>query len=139
MLEEYRGATLGLYTHAPHTISGSGFQAHELLPGVHRVASLSSAGPLAPLQGSIGEDHLEAYLAEFTFRFNQRNSADRGLLFYRLMSVAATTPPLTYRELVKDDTAKATPPKPPRGGPRRPETLQPLPLEGPWRNEIPTK
>ena len=91
------------------------------------------------MQGSIGEDHLEAYLAKFAFRFNRRNSADRGLLFYRLMSIAATTPPLTYRELVKDNTAKAISPEPPRGEPRRPETLQPLPLERPWRNEIPTK
>lgn len=135
-LKEYIAATAGLYTHQRHIISGSGSKAHELLPGVHRVASLFKRWTLGTLQGSIGEDHLEAYLAEFTFRFNRRHSRDRGLLFHRLVTLAATTPPLTYRALVQDNTPKPTPPIPPRGGALRPQTLEPLPLARPWRDVV---
>ena len=137
-LKEYRAATRGRFVHDARTISGSGFKAHELLPGVHRVSSLLKRWMLGTLQGSVGEQHLEAYLAEFTFRFNRRLSADRGLLFYRLLSAAATTPPVTYRSLVKDSTLNETTPTPPRGGAIRPQTLEPLPPGRPWRAEVVT-
>jgi hypothetical protein len=60
-------------------------KAHELLPGVHRVASLVKRWLLGIHQGSVEVDHLQAYLDEFTFRFNRRRSWARGMLFYRLI------------------------------------------------------
>jgi len=73
---------------------------HELLPGVHRVASLVKRWLLGTHQGSFGEDHLQAYLHEFTFRFNRRHSRARGMLFYRLLQQAVETAPTSFKELV---------------------------------------
>jgi hypothetical protein len=39
-------------------------------------------------QGAVASTHLQAYLDEFSFRFNRRKSQHRGLLFYRLMQQA---------------------------------------------------
>ena len=44
----------------------------ELLPGVHRVASLAKRWLLGTHQGSVDEAHLQSYLNEFVFRFNRR-------------------------------------------------------------------
>ena len=46
-------------------------------------------------QGSVAQEHLQAYLEEFTFRFNRRTSRSRGLLFRRLLEQAVATPPIT--------------------------------------------
>ncbi|MDR0586575.1 MAG: IS1595 family transposase, partial [Treponema sp.] len=40
------------------------------------------------------------YLEEYTFRFNRRNAAKRGLLFYRLLENAMKIAPTTYGELL---------------------------------------
>jgi hypothetical protein len=45
--------------------------------------------------------HLQEYLEEYTFRFNRKNSAQKGLLFYRLLENAMLIEPLTYRKLVE--------------------------------------
>jgi len=74
--------------------------AHVLMPGVHRVASLLKRWLLGIHQGAVSNRHLDYYLDEFTFRFNRRTSASRGLLFYRLMQQAAATPTTIYRGLV---------------------------------------
>ena len=44
----------------------------ELLPGVHRIASLAKRWLLGTHQGSVDEAHLQSYLDEFVFRFNRR-------------------------------------------------------------------
>src|SRR5262249_49814778 len=46
----------------------------ELLPAVHRVASLAKRWLLGTHQGSVDETHLQSYLDEFVFRFNRRRS-----------------------------------------------------------------
>ena len=87
---------------------------HELLPAVHRVASLAKLWALAlDHQGSVDEAHLPAYLNEFSFRFNRRRSHSRGLLFYRVLELAVDHDPVRYRELVAQPQSKATPPRPP--------------------------
>ncbi|HYB31712.1 MAG TPA: IS1595 family transposase [Solirubrobacteraceae bacterium] len=91
--------------------------AHVVMPGVHRVASLLKRWLLGTHQGSVSPEHLDAYLNEFTFRFNRRASRRRGLLFYRLLEQAVVTDPVTYRDLVVS----------PRPGGRRPV----LPLRSP--------
>ena len=66
------------------------------MPGVHSVANLLKPWLLDTHQGSVGPAHLQAYLNEFTFRFNRRNSRQRGLLFYRLLEQAVTAPHCVY-------------------------------------------
>ncbi len=36
-------------------------------------------------QGAVRDQHLDAYLDEFVFRFNRRHSRNRGLIFWRLI------------------------------------------------------
>ena len=74
--------------------------AHVVMPAVHRVASLLKRWLLGTHQGSVGPEHLDAYLNEFTFRFNRRRSRRRGLLFYRLLEQAILADPITYRSLI---------------------------------------
>lgn len=74
--------------------------AAHLLPRAHRVISLLKRWLLGTHQGAVSPRHLDYYLDEFTFRFNRRTSRSRGLLFYRLMQQAASTPTTSYRDLV---------------------------------------
>jgi transposase-like protein len=74
--------------------------AHVVMPGVHRVSSLLKRWLLGTHQGSVSPEHLDAYLNEFTFRFNRRGSRRRGMLFYRLLEQAVLTGPVTYRSLI---------------------------------------
>ncbi len=92
--------TLG-FVHDVTNVSKSGVLAHDLLPGVHRVASLLKRWLLGTYQGAVSNAHLEYYLDEFTFRFNRRKSKWRGLLFYSLIRQAAQAPHTTTQQLYK--------------------------------------
>ena len=72
-----------------------------LLPRVHRVISLLKRWLLGTHQGAIGQEHLDDYLDEFTFRFNRRTSKSRGKLFYRLAQQAVQVGPAPFATLVK--------------------------------------
>jgi len=76
-------------------------KAHELMPRVHRVASLLKRWIMGTHQGAVSHEHLGYYLDEFTFRFNRRTSQHRGKLFYRLLQNAMQTGPAPYRILAK--------------------------------------
>ena len=89
------------YENIVKVISGSGKQAHELLPHVHMVDSLIKRWINGTHQGKISTKHLEYYLDEFAFRFNRKLSTHRGKLFFRLMQQAVSTLPLTYKEIIK--------------------------------------
>jgi hypothetical protein len=67
---------------------------------VHRVASLAKRWLLGTHQGSVSEAHLPAYLDEFAFRFNRRRSASRGMVFYRVMELAAGYHPVRFQDLL---------------------------------------
>lgn len=67
-----------------------------LLPHVHRIISLLKRWLLGTHQGAIAHEHLDDYLAEFTFRFNRRLSRSRGKLFYRLAQQAVQVTPHPY-------------------------------------------
>lgn len=71
-----------------------------LLPLVNRVASLLKRWLLGTHQGAVAHTHLDYYLDEFTFRFNRRTSASRGLLFYRLVSQAVELDPVLAKTLI---------------------------------------
>ena len=88
------------YRHEPLIINRSGQTASQLLPRVHRVVSLLKRWLLGTHQGAVGQNQLDYYLDEFTFRFNRRTSASRGKLFYRLIQQAVHTDPKPFRALV---------------------------------------
>ena len=73
--------------------------AEEMLPHVHTIISLLKRWLLGTHQGAVRKQHLQAYLEEYTFRFNRRKSAKRGLLFYRLLENAMKVAPTTYDKL----------------------------------------
>ena len=104
----------------------------ELLPAVHRVASLAKRWLLSTHQGSVEEPHLQSYLDEFVFRFNRRRSASRGLVFYRVLELAAGHDRVRYRNIVAGKRPRKIPPAPPteRG---HPPSLERSPAERPWR------
>ena len=129
----YPPATLADYVHRPINVKASGVQAHLVLPGVHRVASLIKRWLLGTHHGAIEADHLQAYLDEFAFRFNRRKSATRGMLFYRLLEQAVATKPTTYGDLVAVSRPKRIKPVPPTSRRTGPDTLAGVPLDRPWR------
>ena len=96
--------------------------AHVVLPNVHLVASLLKRWLLGTHQGAVQVTHLQAYLNEFTFRFNRRRSRARGLLFYRLLEQAAVAEPITYRQLLVTPGAKRRRYAAPPGERRNPST-----------------
>jgi len=73
------------YTARTTTLSKTESKAHLVHPHVHRVASLLKRWILGTHQGAVTDQHLDAYLDEFVFRFNRRYSRNRGLLFWRLV------------------------------------------------------
>jgi len=99
-LSAYRPLRKLGYHHEPHNIKGSGKQAHELMPAVHRVSAEIKRWLLGTHQGAVSLMQLDYYLDEFCFRFNRRYSQHRGRLFYTLVVNAARTPPRPYTELL---------------------------------------
>lgn len=96
------------YVHRVTFLKGKKESASELMPRVHRIASLLKRWILGTHQGAISHEHLEFYLDEFTFRFNRRKSGNRGKLFYRLVQQAVVVDPAPYKSLVRCATAAAT-------------------------------
>lgn len=100
--------TDGLYLFRKLTTMGydheyvNGYPAEDItqvLPGVHRVASLLKRWIAGTLHHHVSHEHLAYYLDEYAFRFNRRNSRARGMLFYRLLQQAANTDPHPLTEL----------------------------------------
>lgn len=89
------------YIHRVTIGNGKNESASELLPRVHRIASLVKRWILGTHQGAVSHEHLEFYLDEFTFRFNRRRSRDRGKLFYRLAQQAVIVDPVPYKLMVR--------------------------------------
>ena len=89
------------YEHEIKIISGSGQEAHELLPHVHMVDSLVKRWINGTHQGKVSTKHLAYYLDEFAFRFNRKLSTYRGKLFYRLIQQSVATEPKPLNELTK--------------------------------------
>ena len=97
----YKPLSRESYTHKPTNIKASGDPAHVSMPGVHRVAALLKRWLMGTHQGAVRPKHIDAYLDEYTFRFNRRTSISRGLLFYRLLEQAVVTKPAPYEDIVR--------------------------------------
>lgn len=137
--DAWRGhASLGAlgYLHQPHSqraAQARGDDPAKLLPGVHRLASLAQRWLLGTHQGPVEVAHLDGYLNEFVFRFNRRNSRSRGLLFYRVLKLAARHEPFRYREMIASRRPRRVRPTPP-GTRGHPPSLERPPAERPWRS-----
>ena len=94
----------GGYIHEVKSISGSGSQAHELLPHVHMVDSLVKRWLIGTHQGKVSPKYLPYYLDEFAFRFNRKLSTFRGKLFFRLIQQSVITDPMPYDEIIGKTT-----------------------------------
>ena len=103
----------------------------ELLPAVHRVASLAKRWLLGTHQGSVDEAHLQSYLDEFTFRFNRRRSRSRGMVFYRVLELAAGHDPVRYHDILAARKPRNKPPL--RRGAGHPPSLERPAAHRPWR------
>lgn len=91
------------------TLSKTETKAHVVHPHVHRVASLLKRWLLGTHQGAVAEQHLDAYLDEFVFRFNRRHARNRGLLFWRLVcSLTDIRAPVGDRHLRQRRTDQQT-------------------------------
>jgi transposase-like protein/Zn ribbon nucleic-acid-binding protein len=88
------------YVHDRVIQQGSSETPSELLPGVHRIASLLKRWLLGTHQGAVSSAHLPYYLDEFAFRFNRRKSKTRGKLFFRLIEQAVAIDHTPYKDLV---------------------------------------
>jgi transposase-like protein len=88
------------YRHRITFLAGQKESPSDLLPRVHRVASLLKRWLMGTHQGAVSPNHLDYYLDEFTFRFNRRTSRHRGKLFYRLVQQAVAVDAVPYKQLV---------------------------------------
>ena len=89
------------YKHEIVFLQGSNKTASELMPRVHLAVALLKRWLLGTHPGGVSLEHLDAYLDEFTFRFNRRKSRSRGKLFYRLLEQAVAVEPVPHKSLVK--------------------------------------
>jgi transposase-like protein len=87
------------FDHRPHVVSTGGEEARKQLDHVHLVISLVKRWLGGTHHGAVTPSHLQAYLDEFSFRFNRRLSQHRGKLFYRLMQQAVTQRPPAVKAL----------------------------------------
>jgi transposase-like protein len=131
----YRGLEKNGYIHdrrSQRAASARGEDPGELLPGVHRIASLAKRWLLGTHQGAVDSAHLPSYLDEFVFRFNRRGSRSRGMLFFRVLELAVAHGPVRYQDLVMSHSPKPVPPKPPRHR-GHPTSLERPSASRPWR------
>jgi len=99
----YRGLDKLGYVHdrrSQRDAHARGEDSGTLLPAVHRVAALIKRWLLGTHQGSTEATHLPSYMNKFVFRFNRRRSRSRGLLFYRVLELAASHTPVRYQDLI---------------------------------------
>lgn len=96
----YKSLTERGYEHLQATENGDGLVAEEYLPIIHLVFS-NLKGWLRGCHHGVSEQHLQAYLNEFTFRFNRRFYPFNA--FRSLLGIGTETAAPTYRELYDGD------------------------------------
>jgi len=135
----YRGLEKLGYVHdrrSQRAARARGEDPGELLPAVHRVASLAKRWLLGTHQGAVDDAHLVSYLNEFVFRFNRRRSRSRGMVFYRVLELAVAHGPVRYQDLIASQRLRAVPPAPPQAR-GHPPSLERPPENRPWRTAPP--
>ena len=74
----------------------------EVLPNVHRIASLLKRWLLGTHQSYLNKNKLEYYLDEYVFRYNRRTSKSRGLLFLRIIEQGVNAEPISYENIIRE-------------------------------------
>ena len=74
----------------------------EVLPNVHRIASLLKRWLLGTHQSYLNKNKLDYYLDEYVFRYNRRTSKSRGLLFLRIIEQGVNAEPISYENIIKE-------------------------------------
>lgn len=74
----------------------------EVLPNVHRIASLLKRWLLGTHQSYLNKNKIEYYLDEYVFRYNRRTSKSRGLLFLRIIEQGVKAVPISYENIIKN-------------------------------------
>lgn len=94
----YNGLRSLGYKHVP----SPSYSVHpdELLPRINIVTSLLKRWILGTLHGRLDPKHMDHYFEEFTFRFNRRTSAARGLLFQRVIENSVKIKPTPYKTII---------------------------------------
>lgn len=91
------------YLHRPHT-QGTAERAGKILPRIHRVFGNLKSWLVGTHHG-VGHDHLQAYLDEFTFRFNRRRTPMAA--FQTLLGLASGVHgPTTYDMLYSSEPTR---------------------------------
>lgn len=97
----YVAAARGLYTVRPGAeVTTPGSPVRTAPQIVDRVRTPVIRWLLDAARSSVSAEHLQSYLDEWAFRFNERHS-NRGQLFHRLMSQSVDSGPIVYRDLRK--------------------------------------
>jgi len=100
-LSSYNGLPARGYAH--EIVRKEAVLGENLLPRVNRVVALFKRWLVGTHQGRVDPAHLDAYLDEFTFRFNRRTSRWRGKLFYRLVQQAVCVKPVRGKALRRSE------------------------------------
>ena len=111
-MQGYRALEARGYVHrqrSQRAARAAGEDPGKLLAAVHRVASLAKRWLLGTHQGSVSEAHLPAYLDEFVFRFNRFRSSSRGMVFCRVLELAAGHDPVRFHDLVAGKKPRPAP------------------------------
>jgi transposase-like protein len=88
------------YRHIVSVLSQLDQTAAEVLPRVHLIFSLLKRWILGTHQGSVSLKYLDAYLEEFTFRFNRRRAGRITHGAMQLLGMAMATPPRPFWKIV---------------------------------------
>jgi transposase-like protein len=88
------------YRHRPR-VQGDPKRANKILPRVHRVFGNLKTW-LRGTHHGVGHRHLQAYLDEFTFRFNRRRTPMAA--FQTLLGLASSHNPTTYKMLYRSES-----------------------------------
>lgn len=102
----YSGVSQLKFIHQIHQ-QNKAVDKEEMLPNVHRIASLLKRWLMGTHQNFVSERRLQSYLDEFTFRYNRRKSKSRGLLFYRILEQVVKHKPIHNKSVL--DKGKANP------------------------------
>ena len=84
------------YRHRPRRQEGDPRRASKILPRIHRVFGNLKTW-LRGTHHGVGHVHLQAYLDEFAFRFNRRQTPMAA--FQTLLGLGTQRPPTTYKQL----------------------------------------
>jgi transposase-like protein len=96
----YNGVQAAGFAHRVTPIQGDPERASKSFSHVHLVASLLKRWLGATHQGRVQKQHLQAYLDEYAFRFNRRQSMYVGKIFHRLIEQMVIHKAKPYGEIV---------------------------------------